>query len=67
MLGPRHRSLEIAAPGALDDPRVHAPVGLDLGAETPAEIAISVIAEALSAIRGTSAARLRTRPTIHTR
>ncbi len=67
VLGPRHRAVEIAAPGALDDPRVHAPIGLDLGAETPAEIAISVIAEALSVIRGTSAARLRTRPTIHSR
>jgi xanthine/CO dehydrogenase XdhC/CoxF family maturation factor len=67
VLGPRHRAIEIAAPGVLDDPRVHAPVGLDLGAETPAEIAISVIAEALAAIRGTTAARLRTRPTIHAR
>ncbi len=67
VLGPRHRTVEIAAPGALEDPRVHAPVGLDLGAETPGEIALSVIAEALAAIRGTTAARLRTRPTIHTR
>ena len=65
VLGPRHRTVDIAAPEALDDPRVHAPVGLDLGAETPAEIAISVIAEALAAIRGTTAASLRTRSTIH--
>ncbi len=65
VLGPRHRSVDIAPPGALEDPRVHAPVGLDLGAENPAEIAVSVIAEALAAIRGTSAASLRTRPTIH--
>ena len=65
VLGPRHRTEDIAAPGTLDDPRVHAPVGLDLGAENPAEIAISMIAEALAAIRGTTAASLRTRPTIH--
>lgn len=65
VLGPRHRTVDIAPPGALDDPRVHAPVGLDLGAETPAEIAISVIAEVLAAVRGTTAAHLRTRPTIH--
>ncbi|MEO7093943.1 MAG: XdhC family protein [Polyangiales bacterium] len=67
VLGPRHRAVEIAAPGTLDDPRVHAPVGLDLGAETPAEIAVAVIAEVLAAIRGTTAASLRTRATIHSR
>lgn len=67
VLGPRHRTVELAAPGDLDDPRVHAPVGLDLGAETAAEIAIAVLAEALSALRGTSAASLRTRPAIHAR
>lgn len=67
VLGPRHRTVELAAPGVLDDPRVHAPVGLDLGAETSAEIALAVLAEALSALRGTTPASLRTRPTIHAR
>jgi xanthine/CO dehydrogenase XdhC/CoxF family maturation factor len=65
VLGPRHRTLELAA-HALDDPRVHAPVGLDLGAETPEEIAIAIVAEVMAVVRGTSAARLRTRPAIHT-
>ena len=64
VLGPRHRTLEIA-PGVLDDPRVHAPVGLDLGAETPEEIAIAIVAEILAAARQTTAAPLRTRPAIH--
>lgn len=34
--------------------RVRAPVGIDLGDETPAEIALSVLAEALAVLRGCS-------------
>lgn len=58
LLGSRAKSARILAelarrgigPGALD--RVRAPVGLDLGDETPAEIALSVLAEALAVLRG---------------
>jgi xanthine dehydrogenase accessory factor len=35
--------------------RVHAPVGLNIGAATPEEIAISVVAEMVAAIRGAAA------------
>jgi xanthine dehydrogenase accessory factor len=38
--------------------RVHAPIGLDLGTETPGEIAVSVGAELLKARRGGGAASL---------
>ena len=67
VLGPRHRTLEIAPTGALDDPRVHAPVGLDLDAETPAEIAIAIIAEILTVTHDASGDRLRNRFAIHAR
>ena len=37
-----------------DFARVHAPIGLDLGADSPAEIAVSVLAEILQVMRKTS-------------
>ena len=39
--------------------RVYAPLGLDIGADAPAEIAISVLAEVLAVLRGKSAQHLR--------
>jgi xanthine dehydrogenase accessory factor len=38
---------------------VYSPVGLDLGAESPAEIAVSVMAEILAVLRGKSGGHLR--------
>jgi xanthine dehydrogenase accessory factor len=42
---------------------VHAPIGLDLGAETPAEIAVSVMAEIMAVRSGASALPLSLRKT----
>ena len=55
VLGPRRRTLELLGLGSVDDahvpPSVHSPAGLDLGAETPEEIALSIVAE-IAAVRG---------------
>ena len=55
VLGPRRRTLELLGLGSVDDANVpssvHSPAGLDLGAETPEEIALSIVAE-IAAVRG---------------
>ncbi|MGH0036375.1 MAG: XdhC family protein [Myxococcota bacterium] len=70
LLGPRARSqrllrdLEASGVGlgaALVD-RLHSPTGLDLGSETPEEVALSVLAEVLAVHRGREGGALRARP-----
>jgi xanthine/CO dehydrogenase XdhC/CoxF family maturation factor len=71
VLGPRARTARMLAEAdvELDEAlfaRLHAPVGLDLGAETPSEIALAIVAEVQAAFAGRSARRLReTRGPIH--
>jgi len=72
LLGPRHRSAQVLAlvearDGRLTDAqrsRLRAPVGLDLGAEGPAAIALSIIAEAQATAAGRTGAPLSQRVSV---
>jgi xanthine/CO dehydrogenase XdhC/CoxF family maturation factor/CTP:molybdopterin cytidylyltransferase MocA len=55
VLGPAARTRRMN----LSDPRLHAPVGLDLGAETPEQIALSVVSEIQATLANASAQPLR--------
>ena len=65
VLGPRRRTLELlgstASAGGTMPANVHSPAGLDLGAETPDEIALSIVAEIAAVSGGRRGGMLRER------
>ncbi|MFC5422798.1 XdhC family protein [Bosea eneae] len=50
--GKRLERLAAAGFGEADVKRIHAPIGLDIGAVSPAEIALAILAEIVQALRG---------------
>jgi xanthine/CO dehydrogenase XdhC/CoxF family maturation factor len=64
VLGPRRRTERMLADLGVSDAeaaRVYAPIGLDIGAETPDEIALAIVAEVQSAQAGRRGGPLRER------
>ena len=60
LLGPKRRADELfAEANVARDPRVHAPIGLDLGSDTPEEIALSIVAEIQAVLNQRSTRPLR--------
>lgn len=75
-LGPRHRTERIMDELQSEDPALtdadfdvlHGPVGLDIGTETPQEVALAIVAEVQAVLSDRSAQKLRERDgTIHDR
>ncbi|HEU0031436.1 MAG TPA: NTP transferase domain-containing protein [Kofleriaceae bacterium] len=60
VLGPAKRTRELLGDRAAD-PRLHAPIGLDLGAETPEQVALAIVAELTAVQRGGRGGMLRDR------
>ena len=63
LLGPRARTRQLLEEigGHIDSRQLHAPIGLDLGADTPEGIALSIVAEIQAVAAGRSAKMLRSR------
>lgn len=65
VLGPRRRTAQMFVDGGRSiteaGPRLHAPIGLELASETPAEIALAIVAEIQACLARAPATNLRAR------
>ncbi|HJV91122.1 MAG TPA: XdhC family protein [Holophagaceae bacterium] len=62
LMGSRARCARLKAELATSDPRLHAPVGLDLGSRAPEAVALSILAEVQAALEGGSGRPLSVTP-----
>jgi xanthine dehydrogenase accessory factor len=72
LLGPRKRSVQLLEDAGLDPARLgealHSPMGLDIGADGPEQVAVAVIAEVQAFLNGRAGGQLRNRKgSIHAR
>ena len=72
ILGPRKRTSQLLADAGLDPatlaPVLHTPIGLDIGADGPEQVALAVIAEIQATLNGRNGGSLRDHPgSIHSR
>jgi xanthine/CO dehydrogenase XdhC/CoxF family maturation factor len=71
ILGPRNRSEQLLLDAGIDAakvPSLHGPVGLDIGADGPEQVALSIIAEIQATINGRDGGPLRVQNgSIHSR
>lgn len=65
ILGPRKRTVQLLADAGLNSqrlaPQLHSPMGLDIGADGPQQVALAVVAEIQAAINGREGGLLRDR------
>ncbi len=62
VLGPRRRTERMMAENGIEEnARLHSPVGLDIGADTPEEIALAMVSEIQAALRGRGGGMLKQR------
>jgi xanthine dehydrogenase accessory factor len=65
LLGPRKRALQLLSDAGIDESRLgnalHSPMGLDIGADGPEQVALSVIAEIKAMLSGRGGGLLRDR------
>jgi len=62
LMGSRARCARMRADLGTEDPRLHAPVGLDLGSRAPEAVALAILAEVQARLEGGSARPLSERP-----
>ena len=65
VLGPIHRTHRLLEEAGIETADLYAPIGLDLGADGPDEIALAIVAEILAVRKGRAGGHLKGRTKLH--